>query len=41
MRWFTREEARDLIGAKLTGARAPGSMAIAYQLIKAWADAEV
>jgi NAD+ diphosphatase len=41
VRWFTREEARDLIGVKLPGARAPGSMAIAYQLIKAWADAEV
>ena len=40
VRWFTREEARDLIGVKLPGARAPGSMAIAYQLIKAWADTE-
>ena len=40
VRWFTREEARALIGATLPGARAPGSMAIAHQLIKAWADAE-
>jgi NAD+ diphosphatase len=38
VRWFTRQEARELIGASLPGARAPGSMAIAYQLIKAWAD---
>ena len=38
VRWFTRAEARELIGAALPGARAPGSMAIAYQLIKAWAE---
>jgi NAD+ diphosphatase len=38
VRWFTRQEARELIGAALPGARAPGSMAIAYQLIKAWAE---
>jgi NAD+ diphosphatase len=38
VRWFTRAEARELIGAALPGARSPGSMAIAYQLIKAWAE---
>jgi NAD+ diphosphatase len=38
VRWFTREEARALIGVKLPGARAPGSVAIAHQLIKAWAE---
>ncbi len=40
VRWFTREEARALIGVTLPGARAPGSVAIAHQLIKAWAEAE-
>jgi NAD+ diphosphatase len=40
VRWFTREEARALIGVNLPGARAPGSVAIAHQLIKAWAEAE-
>ncbi|HEY1426420.1 MAG TPA: NAD(+) diphosphatase [Caulobacteraceae bacterium] len=40
VRWFTREEARELMNARMQGARAPGSVAIAYQLIKAWADAE-
>jgi NAD+ diphosphatase len=38
VRWFTREEARALIGVTLPGARAPGSVAIAHQLIKAWAE---
>lgn len=39
VRWFTREEARALMNAALPGARAPGSVAIAHQLIKAWAEA--
>jgi NAD+ diphosphatase len=38
VRWFTREEAKALIGVTLPGARAPGSVAIAHQLIKAWAE---
>ena len=38
VRWFTRNEARDLIAGQLADARAPGAMAIAHQLIKAWAD---
>ncbi len=38
VRWFTRAEARDLIGGKLADARAPGALAIAHQLIKAWSE---
>jgi NAD+ diphosphatase len=38
VRWFTREEARTLMKGALPGARAPGSVAIAHQLIKAWAE---
>jgi NAD+ diphosphatase len=38
VRWFTREEARALIGGKLADARAPGALAIAPQLIKAWSE---
>ncbi|MBS0411910.1 MAG: NAD(+) diphosphatase [Proteobacteria bacterium] len=38
VRWFTREEAKVLITGALPGARAPGAMAIAFQLIKAWAE---
>ncbi len=38
VRWFTREEARALSNGVLESAKAPGSMAIAHQLIKAWAE---
>jgi NAD+ diphosphatase len=38
IRWFTRAEARDLIAGKLEGVAAPGKLAIAHQLIKAWAE---
>jgi NAD+ diphosphatase len=38
VRWFTREEARTLIKGALPGTRAPGAMAIAHQLIRAWAE---
>jgi NAD+ diphosphatase len=38
VRWFTREEARDLLAGKLDGLAAPGAMAIAHQLIKAWVE---
>ena len=38
VRWFTREEARTLVKSGLPDARAPGAMAIAFQLIKAWAE---
>ena len=39
VRWFTREEARTLIKGALPGVRAPGTMAIAAQLLRAWAEA--
>jgi NAD+ diphosphatase len=38
VRWFTREEARDLLAGKLDGVAAPNRLAIAHQLIKAWVD---
>jgi NAD+ diphosphatase len=40
VRWFTRAEARRLLAGQLEGTFAPGAMAIAHQLIKAWAEAE-
>jgi NAD+ diphosphatase len=40
VRWFTREEARTLIKGALPGVRAPGTMAIAAQLLRAWAEEE-
>ena len=38
VRWFTRDEARDLIAGKLDGVAAPNKLAIAHQLIKAWVE---
>jgi NAD+ diphosphatase len=38
VRWFTRDEARALIRGETPDAKAPGAMAIAHQLIKAWAE---
>ena len=38
MRWFSRDEARDLLAGKLDGVAAPGRLAIAHQLIKAWVE---
>jgi len=38
VRWFTREETKRLVAGELNDARAPGGMAIAFQLIKAWAS---
>ena len=38
VRWFSREEARALIRGDHADARAPFGMAIAHQLIKAWAE---
>jgi NAD+ diphosphatase len=38
VRWFTRPETKLLIAGELNDARAPGGMAIAFQLIKAWAQ---
>ncbi len=37
VRWFTREETKRLVAGELNDAKAPGGMAIAFQLIKAWA----
>ena len=41
VRWLTREEARQLIAETHASARAPGAMAIAHQLIRAWAEADI
>ncbi len=38
VRWFTRSQAGALIRGEVADARAPGEMAIAHQLIKAWAS---
>jgi NAD+ diphosphatase len=38
VRWFTRDEARELIAGKIDGATAPQRLAIAHQLIKAWVE---
>ena len=38
VRWFTREETRALLKGEIPGVFAPGAMAIAHQLIKAWAE---
>ena len=38
VRWFTREEARQLIAGGYDGCFAPPAMAIAHQLIKSWAE---
>jgi NAD+ diphosphatase len=38
VRWFTRGEAGALVRGELEDAKAPGPLAIAYQLIKAWAE---
>ncbi len=37
VRWFSRAQAAALIRGELPDARAPGELAIAHQLIKAWA----
>ena len=38
IRWFTRTEARELLAGKIKGAHCPPKLAIAHQLIKAWAE---
>lgn len=38
VRWFTKEEAGQLIKGELEGAFCPPALAIAHQLIKAWAE---
>ena len=37
VRWLTRDDARAMIAGQLNDAKAPGALAIAHQLIKAWA----
>jgi NAD+ diphosphatase len=38
VRWFTREETRAMLRNEIPDAKAPGAMAIAHQLIKAWSE---
>jgi NAD+ diphosphatase len=38
VRWFTREETRALLRGEIPAVFAPGPMAIAHQLIKAWSE---
>jgi NAD+ diphosphatase len=38
VRWFTRDEARDLLAGKIEATFAPPPLAIAHQLIKAWVE---
>jgi len=38
VRWFTRPQIQAMLRGELSDARAPGAMAIAHQLIKAWAE---
>jgi len=40
VRWFTRDEARQLIAGQIEGVAAPQRLAIAHQLIKAWVEEE-
>jgi len=40
VRWFSRAEARDLLEGRIEGIMAPTAMAIAHQLIRAWAYPE-
>lgn len=40
VRWFTREETRAMLRGEIADAKAPGSLAIAHQLIRAWAEEE-
>lgn len=38
VKWFTKAEARDVLAGKYDGVSAPGALAIAHQLLKAWAE---
>jgi len=40
VRWFTRPQIQAMLRGELSDARAPGMMAIAAQLIRAWAEKE-
>ncbi|MBV8593635.1 MAG: NAD(+) diphosphatase [Caulobacteraceae bacterium] len=39
VRWFSRQEMRAMLDGRLADAKAPSAMAIAHQLIRAWAEA--
>ncbi|MEO8811356.1 MAG: NAD(+) diphosphatase [Caulobacteraceae bacterium] len=41
VRWFTRPETLALLAGNLSDAKAPGALAIAHQLIKAWAEESI
>jgi NAD+ diphosphatase len=38
VKWLSRDEARAMIAGRFAEAKAPGALAIAHQLIKAWAE---
>jgi NAD+ diphosphatase len=38
VRWFTRAEAKQLLAGEIEGTFCPPKLAIAHQLIRAWAD---
>lgn len=38
VRWFTRDEARQILAGGYDGVNAPAAMAIAHQLLKAWVE---
>jgi NAD+ diphosphatase len=40
VRWLTREETRAMLRGEVADIQAPGALAIAHQLIKAWAEEE-
>ena len=40
VRWFTRDETKALLAGDLPGLFCPPPMAIAHQLIRAWAQAD-
>jgi len=40
VRWFTRPQVQAMLRGELSDARPPGAMAIAHQLIKAWAETD-
>ncbi|MGH7009913.1 MAG: NAD(+) diphosphatase, partial [Caulobacteraceae bacterium] len=40
VRWFSRNEAAAVLRGEVVGVRAPGALAIAHQLIRAWTSEE-
>jgi len=38
VKWFTRDEAKALLAGELPGLFCPPRLAIAHQLLKAWAE---